>query len=215
MYLAFILHHGDLKHSFLKYFEHEANSGIALYNEAIHTFIVALAAFRLYRDTLDMSFAEKGRQRIQMIKKWAEQGSKWNFEHLVLICEAEERYSLGDFEGAQESYKKSISMARIHKFQNDEALVSNDDALGCIISMSSYHTSSLLLNQANELAGRFFMETGNYQTSLEHLRMAHERYRKWGAVSKAGKLFSYINDKFASLVDATECSNGSTLKMSQ
>lgn len=125
MYLALILNYGDLKESCKKYFEQEIKSGCILYNESVHSFMGSLAAFRLYRETQSLTFAEKGRQLLQQIKVCADQGSKWNFEHMLFLCEAEENYSLGDFDSAKELYMNAIAAARTHKFQSDEALVSN------------------------------------------------------------------------------------------
>lgn len=68
------------------------------------------------------------------------------------------------------------------------------------------HDSRLMsfeLISAYELAGRFYMETGDVSSSLEHFRKANEKYHTWGAVAKADRLFSYINNKFASFLDVS------------
>ena len=153
--------------------EIEYKSGIILYTTSIHTFFLGLAAFRLYRKTSDFAWAERGRECIKELKVWSEQGSAWNFEQKLRMLEAEENYSLGDFEGAKVSYQDAISAAKLHKFLNDEAL-------------------------AYELASKFYFQIGDVSTSLKHYTWAHEVYCKYGADGKADELFSYIKGKFAS-----------------
>jgi hypothetical protein len=41
--------------------------------------------------------------------------------------QAEEHYSNGNLQSAAESYKAAISFAKLHKFLNDESLVSSLD----------------------------------------------------------------------------------------
>jgi hypothetical protein len=74
--------------------------------------------------------------------------------------QAEEYFSTSDFQQARESYKNAIHTAGLHKFVNDEAL-------SC------------------ELAARFYCETGDFASSLEHFNLAHKRYCGWGCVAKA------------------------------
>lgn len=85
--------------------------------------------------------------------------------------EAEEHYSSGNLILAKKSYKNAIESARLSRFVNDEAL-------------------------ANELAGRFYLETGDLESSLEHFRLAHSNYIDWGAVGKASHLFDYTSNIF-------------------
>ena len=112
-------------------------------------------------------------KRLQDMKLWNEQGDSWNFKHKLQLMEAEEHYSSGNLNLAKESYKNAIESSRLSKFVNDEAL-------------------------ANELAGRFYLEIGDLVSSLEHFRLAHKNYNDWGAIGKAGHLFEYTNDTFAS-----------------
>jgi tetratricopeptide (TPR) repeat protein len=85
--------------------------------------------------------------------------------------EAEEYFSIGEFQHAQEFYKRAILTARSHKFVNDEAL-------SC------------------ELAARFYFETGDLTSSLEHFTLAHKSYCTWGAIEKGNRLFAYTLETF-------------------
>ena len=155
--------------------ESEYKSGVTLYTASIHKFIIGLAAFRLYRKNLDFAWAERGRECIQALKEWNKEGSTWNFKQKLKLLEAEENYCLGNFEGAKIFYQDAISAARLYKNLSDEAL-------------------------ACELAGKFYFKTGDLSSSLNHYRMAHEIYCRYGATGKAEKLFMYINWKFANVL---------------
>ena len=103
---------------------------------------------------------------------WEEQGCEWNFQHKKLLLLAERHYSNGEINAARECYKGSIAAAEKHKFINDEAL-------------------------ANEQYAKFLMETGDLHMSLEHFRLAHGIYGRWGAAGKATQLFGFINERFS------------------
>lgn len=152
-----------------------SKSGVIIYPDSVHKFIIGLAAFRLYRKYSDFIWAERGRECIKNVKIWTEQGCAWNFEQKLKLLEAEENYCLGNFEGANVSYQDAILAARLHKNLVDEAL-------------------------ACELAGSFYFKTGNLSSSLKHYRMAHEIYIKYGAIGKADKLFTFIDGKFSNVL---------------
>jgi tetratricopeptide (TPR) repeat protein len=101
---------------------------------------------------------------------WADHCA-WNFRHRLELLQAEEQFSYGDFEGAKDLYSRAIASSRTHRFINEEAL-------------------------ACELAGRFYLETGDLTTSMTHFRLAHEKYQTWGAIGKATQLFNYITEQF-------------------
>eukprot|EP00956_Cyclotella_meneghiniana_P008824 scaffold12097_cov28-Cyclotella_meneghiniana.AAC.2 len=106
------------------------------------------------------------------MRAWAERGSSWNFRHKLQLMEAEHHCCNGNFEQATQSYENAIATARVHKYINDEAL-------------------------ACELAGRFFLERDDLASSLEYLRLAHEKYSDWGAIGKGNQLVNFINANFA------------------
>ena len=117
------------------------------------------------------------------MKLWNEQGISWNFKHKLQLMEAEEHYSSGNLKLAKESYKNAIESSRLSRFVNDEAL-------------------------ANELAGRFYLETGDLASSLEHFRFAHDNYGDWGAIRKASHLFEYTNNTFTSYMSNRHSDQG-------
>jgi hypothetical protein len=43
-----------------------------------------------------------------------------------------------------------------------------------------------------ELAARFYVETGDFASSLEHVNLAHKRYSEWGCVAKANRFLSFL-----------------------
>lgn len=45
---------------------------------------------------------------------------------------------------------------------------------------------------ANELAGRFYLETGRKNRSVHYFMQAFEKYNEWGAVAKAALLSKYF-----------------------
>ena len=92
-----------------------------------------------------------------------------------MLLQAEESYSCGNIEDAKAMYNAAISSAQRHGFVNEEAL-------------------------ADELAARFYFETGDAGTSLQLFRAAHEKYQQWGAFGKATHLFADINRRFRNVL---------------
>jgi ATP-dependent RNA helicase DDX31/DBP7 len=171
------MHHGDLKECLKKYLQMnvEIKTGAIMYNYIDHKFISGLTAFRLYRETRHSSWMDTGIESTQTMRIWAFEGSSWNFEHKLDLLEAEEQYSRGNLDLAKELYKNALAKAQTHRFLNDEAL-------------------------ACELAAKFYYEIRDMLSSLQHYRLAHEKYCQWGAAAKATQLFSYINERFTNLL---------------
>ena len=46
---------------------------------------------------------------------------------------------------------------------------------------------------ANELAGRFYLETGRSGKAINYFLRASEKYAEWGAVIKAASLTKYFD----------------------
>ena len=80
---------------------------------------------------------------------------------------AEERFCERNFDEAETLYDAAILSSKTHKFVNEEAL-------------------------ANELAGRFYLETGRKNRSVHYFMQAFEKYNEWGAVAKAALLSKYF-----------------------
>ena len=174
MFLSFMLDHDDVKAYAEKFFGNHLMTWFLMSNQSFQLFISGLVSFQLYRETHDPVWAERGAMSKAKLQLWATQGSLWNFEHKSLLLQAEDHYCNNSLEDAAVKYSNAISSASAHKFVNDEAL-------------------------AHELAGKFYFETGNMQTSLEHFTQAHEKYQQWGAYAKADMLFSRIQERFAAV----------------
>jgi tetratricopeptide (TPR) repeat protein len=166
LYLDFVFYQQNLKECCEQFHQKEIQSGCIVFHETAHAFIAGLASYQLYRETEDFFWYERGKKRLDDIKLWADRGAAWNFSHKLNLLEAEDSFSLGDFDSAKQSYQNAITASKAHKFDNDLSL--------------SY-----------ELAAKFYLSIGELQTSLElleHFTLAHEAYCAWGALGKAQKL---------------------------
>jgi len=170
MYSSFLMNHDNVKECCETFLSLEIKEYYTNFLQSIKVFIAGLVSFQIYRDTGDSSWKSRGVERINEFRVFADQGSDWNFKHKLQLMEAEDYSCSGDYEQAEESYKKAIASARVHKYVNDEAL-------------------------ACELAGKFFLNTDDKASSLEYLRLAHEKYCEWGAAGKASQLFDFITKK--------------------
>ena len=84
------------------------------------------------------------------------------------LLQAEKQFSLRNFDEAERKYEAAISSSKAHKFVNEEAL-------------------------ANELAGRFYVETGRKNLSEKYFLRASENYKDWGADVKASSILTGVN----------------------
>jgi hypothetical protein len=91
---------------------HPSSNSFSL--QTVHVFFGGLVAFRLYRETKDPIWAERGQSAKIATKKWAE-FSQHNFQHRVYLLEAEEAFCNNDNESAQLLYESAISAARRHR----------------------------------------------------------------------------------------------------
>lgn len=156
------------------------NVTFIVYAEALRSFIAGLAYFRLYRKSRDSMWLRRGQQHTQEMEVWARQGCSYNFEHRFHLMKAEEQFSNGELEVADQSYKKAISSAKAHNHLSDEAL-------------------------ACEIYGKFLLAKGNISSSLDYFTLAHEKYVSYGAVAKATQLFAQINVQFARRTHSFQC----------
>ena len=162
---------GNLKECLEAFLTTEIKEYILMITRAYRAFIVGLAAYQVYRETRDSIWKDIGTEHTKEMRIWAECGSSWNFEHKLLLMEAESYHCNGNLVQAAESYDKAIASAKAHRYINDEAM-------------------------ACELAGRFFLDRCNINLSLKYLRLAHEKYSEWKAVGKANQLMNFINVNF-------------------
>merc|ERR1711862_283270 len=98
----------------------------------------------------------------------------WNWENKLLLLQAEQAYTIGEYNNADTLYASAIRSANQHMFVHEEAL-------------------------ASELAGIFCYEQGVYPKACSFLCHAVECYKKWGAQAVANRVESFLQDKFSSL----------------
>jgi predicted ATPase len=184
LYLSLVFNKSDLRQRCEAFLQSEIPSSCFLMSsDSVQAFCVGLASFQIYRETRSHEWLMNAKKRLQDMKLWNEQGISWNFKHKLQLMEAEEHYSIGNLKLAKESYRNAIESSRLSRLVNDEAL-------------------------ANELAGRFYFETGDLASSLEHFRFAHNNYGDWGAIRKASHLFEYTNDTFTSYLSNRHSDQG-------
>jgi hypothetical protein len=158
----------DMKQNAEKFFEVRMPSWYLQAGFALHAFIGGLISYRVYRETCDPLWAERGREFKARIQTWKEQGSEWNFENKLYLLEAEESYSYGNFERAKLLYDDAILSAKQHKFIHEEAL-------------------------AYELGANFYLAMDNKSMAMIYFTEAHEKYIQWQAFAKVKALYDTIN----------------------
>jgi tetratricopeptide (TPR) repeat protein len=173
--LDFVFYQQDLKGCCEHFYQKEIPSSMNVFQGIFHSFISGLASYRLYRETEDIVWYERGKKRLDEFKLWVDRGAAWNFSHKLNLLEAEDSFCLGDFDSAKQSYKNAITASGAHKFNND-------------------------LSHSHELAAKFYLSIGELKPSLEHFTLAHEMYATWGAMGKAQKLFTYTHETFTRLI---------------
>ncbi|KAL7481036.1 hypothetical protein ACHAW6_006712, partial [Cyclotella cf. meneghiniana] len=155
MFLSLVFNnYDDMKMSAEIYLEIRMPTWHLLSGHANHFFIGGLVSFRIFRETQDPLWAQRGEQFKERINTWKERGSLWNFENKSFLLEAEEFYSKGNVEKAQVSYENAVSSSRQHKFIQEEAL-------------------------ACELAAMFYLNIGIKSIALKYFTRAHEAYFNW------------------------------------
>jgi len=172
LYLSYFMNTGNLIECFNASVANEVEEYFLIFGRSIEQYFLGLAAFRIYRQTGNILWKNRGTDHMREIKFYAEHGSSWNFEHKLQLMEAECYYCNGNFKKAAELYKKATISAKASK---------------------SFYAEGL----ANELAGKFFLETDNMSVSLEYLKLAHEKYCEWKAEGKANQLVRFICENFA------------------
>ena len=140
--------------------------------EIMRTFFEGIASLTLARHTQQPNWRKTGEEALETMLKW-ERISKWNFQNMAKLLEAELCYLNGDIDSADVAYKASIVSAHEHRFLHYEAL-------------------------AYELHGIFCMENQMADRGLVQLQMALDKYKQWGAMRKVTDLQMFID-----LVDPT------------
>jgi hypothetical protein len=114
----------------------------------------------------------RGQSILAKIKSWHERSS-WNWENKVLLLEAMEMHTLGNYDTAELLYISSIRSARQHKFIHEEAI-------------------------ASELAGDLFYERGSHLESYALYVHSIRCFSKWGALAVAKRVESSLQSRFGS-----------------
>lgn len=149
--------------SFLRQFlAHNRVDWTLMLGQSDVTFLFGLVVFWITRVSKEPNLKHAGIEAKEAMQGWTN-SSQWNFEHKLLLLDAEENFCDGNFDQAKTLYQKAIESAKEHRFVNGEAL-------------------------ACELAGYFYLEMGDENTANDYFIKAHERYETWGASGKATSL---------------------------
>ncbi|MBI1889804.1 MAG: AAA family ATPase [Burkholderiales bacterium] len=125
-----------------------------------HNLYFSLALLASCAETEDrQAYLEQVEKLQTTMSLWAANAPQ-NFEHKWNLVEAERQRVLGNNEAAADHFDRAITGARRNDYLNDEAV-------------------------ANELAGKFYLSTGNKNWARYHLDEARLKYREWGAYAKA------------------------------
>lgn len=146
LYTALLLNQDDLRLRCERYFDIlESSSPVLVFTDVVREFYSGLASYKIYRETHDLSWLQKGKGCKENILLWTEQGSLQHFQHnKYLLLEAEEAFCINKIADARNLYKEAITSAEAHQFLNEVAL-------------------------AAECAANFYYEIGDKETSFENL----------------------------------------------
>ncbi|MEN6464171.1 MAG: ATP-binding protein, partial [Syntrophaceae bacterium] len=116
----------------------------------------------------DKSTAERHRilkkvdRNQKVLRKWNKH-APMNYQHKILLVEAERCRIKGKTTAAADYYDQAIKLAGENKYLNEEAI-------------------------ANELAGRFYLSQGKSLYASVYLKQARYLYERWGAAAKVKDL---------------------------
>merc|ERR1712087_626712 len=130
------------------------------------SFFEGIACLTLARNTKQAKWKIQSEKSVVWMRQLAS-NSKWNFEHMSRLLQAELHYLEGDLASAEASYEASIECAHNHRFIHHEAM-------------------------ACELYGICCIENKIFDKGSKQLRAALEKYRQWGAMKKAAELELFI-----------------------
>ncbi len=125
---------------------------------------------------------EKVSANQKKMKKWAHH-APMNYLHKYYLVEAERMRVLKKPVKAADLYDQAIQLARENEFINEEAL-------------------------ANELAGKFYLESGKTRIASVYLQEARYCYLQWGALAKVRHLDEKYSDLLASHLRGQKGPNG-------
>ncbi|EYF05774.1 trifunctional serine/threonine-protein kinase/ATP-binding protein/sensor histidine kinase [Chondromyces apiculatus] len=99
---------------------------------------------------------------LRKLERWLEHCPA-TYEHKLLLLRAERARVLGAHDTARAAFARGTELADKSGYQQEAAL-------------------------GHELAGRFYGMRGDHKLARQHLRNAHERFLRWGAIAKAKQL---------------------------
>jgi hypothetical protein len=114
----------------------------------------------------------RGQSILAKIRSWHEHSS-WNWENKLLLLEAMEMHTLGNYDAARPLYISSVRSAREHRFVHEEAI-------------------------ASELAGDYFYESGSHLESYALYMHSIKCFCYWGALAVAKRVESSLQSRFGS-----------------
>jgi len=133
--------------------------------DAYHAFFEGLTAFHFARQAAhEPKWIDIGNKVLDSYRTYASH-SKWNWENKLLLLEAENHYSKGELDEAEQKYSAAIKSAHEHRFIHEEGL-------------------------AQELFSAFHVTHGNLDKAKHHILQARACYEKWGAFALVDMLDS-------------------------
>merc|ERR1712085_212717 len=153
------------------YFTHFLTNDKGLsYTSIYNVFYEALINFHFMRLKGEDRYMVRAEAALQRMKEWVGH-SDWNFANKLLLVEAEWHYTKKDLKRAAVCYEAAAVAARNHKFIHEEAI-------------------------ACELAGIFFVGTGNRPRANSFYLRSVECFNKWGAFAVAKRVECIILSTF-------------------
>ncbi len=171
LYLAILFGNTERVAEYARSVRRHANAVEASPAVPFFTMLESLA-FIYQKPTLNvftqMQLRFKLRRNLRMLRKWAHHSPE-NILHRYYIVQAEyARYLNQDLKAIQ-FYEDTIRHAQNNGYLNDLAL-------------------------ANELAGRFYLESGKRDLAMYYISHAANHYKRWGATNKLRMLMSEFSE---------------------
>ncbi len=156
--------------------------------EGLASFLLARRSMmnRSCNDELSSSkLMEHGQSILKRMRCWSEHSS-WNWEDKMLLLNAENLFTLGDYEQASFMYDNAIQSAHDHKFIHEEAI-------------------------ASELAGIFYHERGMHCKSYPYFVHSVRSYKEWGAHAVAERVDTFLRDVVVTNAASAAAATGDTV----
>ena len=178
LYLGYLFRRRDVSEKMLEALEEIAEQAkfCASIQTIVETFYMGLVAADILQgratadtDTDTNRWQKVAADSLHSLKKWADEGSEWNFQHKADLLRAEISVANGDVATAISSYQSAILGA-------GNSCHINEEALSC------------------ERAGLFFIQQGEIEEGRIYLLRAETLYNVWGAHRKVQDVSSLIKE---------------------